>query len=145
MPNSLFRLVVVSVVVLSCIGCSEKPGNRKETFPVKGKVLVDGEPAPQLAIRCFNVAGIDKQNPTSSSCYTVQDGSFQLNTYEQGDGVPEGDYALTFQWGEFNLFSKSYDGDKLNGRYSEADKSEVKFTVKKGAPVDLGEIKLTTK
>lgn len=145
MPNSLFRLVVLATVAVCGVACSKQQGNRKETFPVVGVVYVDGEPVGQLAVRCANIEGIDKQNPTISSCFTDQDGSFQINTYEQGDGVPEGTYVLTFQWGELNLFSKSYDGDKLNGRYSDPEKSEVKFTVKKGEPVDLGAIELTTK
>ena len=146
MPKSLFRLAVVASVLVCGIACSkEQRGNRKETSPVKGKVLVDGQPVGQMAVRCFSVTGIDKENPSLSSCFTGQDGTFQISTYEQGDGVPEGEYALTFQWGELNLFSKSYDGDKLNGRYNDPAKSEVKFTVTKGQPVELGEIKLTTK
>ena len=52
---------------------------------------------------------------------------------------------LTFQWGEINAFKRSYDGDKLNGRYNDPEKSAVNFTVEPGQPTDLGTIELTTK
>ncbi|TXT37809.1 MAG: Uncharacterized protein FD138_560, partial [Planctomycetota bacterium] len=58
----------------------------------------------------------------------------------------EGDYALTFLWGEFNVISRSYGGpDKLKDRYKSPQESKVKFTAKKGTPLDLGKIELTTK
>jgi hypothetical protein len=42
--------------------------------------------------------------------------------------------------------SRDYSGpDKLNDRYSDPEKSEIKVTVMPGEPTDLGEIKLTTK
>jgi hypothetical protein len=41
--------------------------------------------------------------------------------------------------------SHSYDGDKFNGRYRDPKKSDVKFTVRKGTPNDLGDIELKTK
>jgi len=45
-----------------------------------------------------------------------------------------------------NMLSRSYGGpDKLNKRYTNPEKSEIKFTVEPGKPVDLGVIELTTK
>jgi hypothetical protein len=80
-----------------------------------------------------------------SQTETKPDGSFEIATYESGDGVPEGDYVLTFSWQAFNLLSNSYSGpDKLKQRYSDSKASEVRLTVKAGEPTDLGEIKLTT-
>jgi hypothetical protein len=127
-----------------CAGCGDSPPPRKETFPVVGKVVVDGKPAGFLVINCVRLSEADKVNPTESKCLTEDDGSFKIATYVSGDGVPEGDYVLTFQWGQLNLFTHSYDGDKLNGRYSDPETSPIKFTVVKGKPTDLGEIKLTT-
>ena len=76
---------------------------------------------------------------------TDKDGVFNLSTYVAGDGVPEGDYVLTFQWGTLNTFRHTFEGDKLNGRYTDPTNSVAKFTAKYGEPTDLGEIKLTTK
>lgn len=130
-------------LVIFC-GCGQQQAFRKETFPVKGKVLVDGNPEKNVAVVCVRLSSVDKEHPTESQCFTLDDGSFEVGTYESKDGVPEGDYALTFRWGEWNLFTKSYDGDKLNSRYLDPETSPAKFTVKKGKPMDLGEIKLTS-
>lgn len=137
----------IGALCLSAVaGCGPEGPPRKETFRVRGKVSVDGQapPAP-VQIEAQNVAGMDAEMPTISQSETNPDGTFEIATYQQGDGVPAGDYVLTFSCREFNVMSRSYAGpDKLNKRYSDAKKSEVKFTVKDKS-VDLGEIKLTTK
>jgi hypothetical protein len=138
---------MVGLLWVSC-GCGggESSGTpRKETFPVVGKVLVDGEAVENLAVYCESMTEIDKENPTKSQSFTLKDGSFKIGTYLSTDGVPEGEYALTFQWGEMNGFTRVYEGDKLNGRYSNPKTSAVKFTVEPGEPTDLGTIELTTK
>lgn len=146
MSGHMARVFAVLALSLACCACQEELGpNRKETFPVTGRVLVDGQPIDMLSIECVCLTGLDKQNPTLSSYYTGADGKFQISTYVTGDGVPEGEYALTFQWGRLNLMSHSYDGDKFNGRYRDPKKSDVKFTVRKGTPNDLGDIELKTK
>lgn len=140
------RIAILIFGPIVCCACGEKPlENQKATFPVKGKVLVDGQPAAMLTIDCVPVAGIDKANPTTTSAMTDKDGVFSLSTYKTGDGVPEGEYVLLFEWGTLNTFKHSYEGDKLNGRYKDPQQSVAKFTVKKGQqPLELGEIKLTT-
>lgn len=111
-----------------------------------GEVCVDGKPAANLAVTCHDLAGMDRENPTLSSSCTGDDGKFRLSTYEQGDGVPEGEYVLTFMWGQMKLISMQYEGpDKLKGRYTTPEKSPCRFKVEKGKPVDLGRINLTTK
>lgn len=135
----------VLLAALLCCSCAEDT-NRKETFPVTGEVYVDGEPAANLAVRCTDVNGLDQEQPTVSSAFTNEEGKFEISTYESGDGVPEGDYILTFEWGNWNMVSGSYGGpDKLKGKYKDPDASEQKFTVVKGQPTDLGRIDLTTK
>jgi hypothetical protein len=138
----LFLMVTMAGV---SVGCSGSGPERVPTYPVVGKVLVDGEAVEMLAIRCVRLSEADKENPTLSQAFTAADGSFTIGTYESKDGVPEGEYALTFQWGEWNLYSHSYEGDKLNGRYSDAAKSGTKFEVVPGEPTELGTIELTTK
>ncbi len=111
-----------------------------------GEVYVDGAPVGMLAVRCTAVAGLDSENPTASSAFTDDEGKFEISTYETGDGVPEGEYVLTFEWGKMNLISNQYGGpDKLKGRYMDAEKSENKFTVVTGEPTEIPRIELTTK
>jgi hypothetical protein len=138
--------IPAALIVLFC-SCSKEEGFRKETFPVKGEVYVDGSPAPQLQVTCHDVKGMDKEHPTFSSAFTNEEGKFEISTYESADGVPEGEYVLTFMWGQMNMISMSYGGpDKLNGRYRDPKAADAKrVTVTKGTPADLGRIELTTK
>lgn len=136
--------VCLNLMIAGCGGDSPPP--RKEVIPVSGVVLVDGQaPSSPLSVQCHPVAGMDAAMPTVSQTQTAADGSFKISTYESGDGVPEGEYILTFEWGEFNVMSAQYSGDKFNGRYSDPKKSGFKVKAEKGKPVDLGKIELTTK
>lgn len=140
----LNRWFVVAAIALT-VGCNSEP-DRKKTYPVSGVVLVDGQPAANLAIRANPAAGIDQQDPTISSAFTDNEGKFAFSTFETGDGIPEGEYQLTFEWGEMNMFSMQYGGpDKLKGRYKDPSKST--FTIKVGpdGPEDVGSFELTTK
>jgi hypothetical protein len=89
---------------------------------------------------------MDTSKPSVSSTFTGDDGQFSISTYEKGDGVPEGEYILTFMWGKRNVITTSYGGpDKLKGKYSDPKKSGHKITVRAGEPTDLGRIDLKTK
>ncbi len=151
MSNALRRCCIrrwcVLLIGLAAIGaCSRGDPSRKPTFPVQGEVYVDGQPAGQLAVTCHNVQGMDTKNPTTTAAFTDEAGKFRLSTYLSGDGVPEGEYVLTFLWGRHNLISMTYGGpDKLKNRYDDPKKSKVRFTIEKGKPLDLGKIELTTK
>jgi hypothetical protein len=150
MVRSCVPWVLLSTCLIVFSACGPKPpANLKETFPVKGKVLVDGQPAAMLMIDCVAAAGIDKANPSLATAMTEKDGTFSLSTYKAGDGVPEGDYVLIFQWVTLNRFqtpsNNNQEVDKLNGRYTDPQTSTVKFSVKKGQPpLQLPDIQLTT-
>ncbi|XZE54533.1 hypothetical protein SH139x_000503 [Planctomycetaceae bacterium SH139] len=143
------RLVALGLMMLGCVvfvGCGGGTEGRKTTYRISGTVHVDGQPANYLAVRAHPVAGVDKGDPTYSSAFTDEEGKFVLSTYESGDGIPEGQYTLTFNWGEMNLLSMSYGGpDKLKKRYDDPVKSEIKITVGPDQPEDIGVIELTTK
>jgi hypothetical protein len=136
---------VLSVCLLASSCAPKEAPNTKPTIPVKGEVYVDGKPAGALSIVIENVQG-DTTTPSGSAALTKDDGTFQVSTYKQDDGAPEGEYALAFSWRQYSMLKRSYTGpDKLNDRYKEAKKSKVRFKVEKGKPVDLGKIELTTK
>ena len=135
----------LAVVCLGLCSCAEKMPDRKPTFPVTGRVQVDGQPAAQLALACHDVRGVDPLHPTVSSAITDQDGKFAVSTYQSGDGLPEGEYVLTFVWGKFDLISKSYGGDGLKGRYMNPLKSACRCKVETGKPTDLGRIELSAR
>ena len=140
---------VLSLLILNllfCAGCGESGPERKETAKVTGQVFVDGKPADTLQFTCHDKLGVDKELPTYSSGITDAEGKFELNTYEKGDGVPPGKYAVTFVWGEYSMHTMQYGGpDKLQGRYSDAQAPQFEFAVESGEKKDLGKIELTTK
>lgn len=108
--------------------------------------MIDGQPVEMIEIACHDAKKLETGDSKMSVTFTDAQGKFALATYVEGDGVHEGDYALTFMWGQFDVISRSYVGpDKLNDRYKSPQQSKVKFTAKNGSPVDLGKIELTTK
>jgi len=136
-------LVMIAVSLLFC-SCSKRDYG-KETIPVTGEVYVDGSPAAELNVTLHNVNGMDASVPTVSATFTKEDGTFALSTFEEGDGVPVGEYVATFEWGQFNALSRSYEKDKLKGKYKDPKKSEFKVSVVEGQPTDMGRIDLKTK
>ncbi|QDU40357.1 hypothetical protein Mal4_47130 [Maioricimonas rarisocia] len=141
--HGLFLLVLC----LCCAGCGEEGPYRKVTVPVTGQLLVDGKPpGTPVQITCHSLTGIDQEHPTFSKTVSGENGTFAISTYESGDGVPAGEYAVTFEWKTLNLVSMGYSGpDKLKGKYNDPDTSDVKFTITEDSePIDLGTIELTT-
>lgn len=129
----------------SLVGCGED-SNRKPTYPVTGTVHVDGKPVEGIRVELHDQKGLDPKQPTYSSAFTDAEGKFVLSTYENGDGVPEGNYAITYMWGKLNVMSMAYGGpDKLKNKYVDPKKTPFKLSVTKGKPNDLGVVELTTK
>jgi hypothetical protein len=134
----------LAAILVALASCSRDDPNRKPTYPVTGELYVDGKPAAAVLVTLHDVAGVDKTQPTFSTTFTGADGRFSLSTYEEGDGVPAGEYAMTFAWGEMNPISMQYGGDKLGGRYSDPKNPPVKVKVEAEKPTDLKRIELTT-
>ena len=133
------------VLALFVCSCSEEKLNRKATYPITGEVHVDGQPAADLAVTFHNVNGMDTAEPTLTATRTDENGKFSASTYDAGDGAPEGEYSVTFEWNKLNTVSMSFDGDKLDGKYNDPKKSTFKIKVEDGKPADMGKIELTTK
>jgi hypothetical protein len=131
-------MVGVSLSVCSC-GPQGRP--RQTTYPVTGIVTVDGTPTGQVRIFAEPKVQADPNYPVGPSGITKDDGSFELYSYEPGDGVPPGDYTLIFRWQERQGFGWA-GPDKLKDRYT-AQNTPFKLTVVDG-PKDLGKVELTT-
>jgi 5-hydroxyisourate hydrolase-like protein (transthyretin family) len=136
-------LLLVTAVALSLCSCNSQKPDRVQVYPVTGVVLVDGQPVTDLRIVAHNVAGMDKEHPTIPHAVPEADGHFQFTSYENGDGVPAGEYKLTFMWGQRSR-GRIQGPDKLKDRYTDAATSKFPLKVDNEA-VDLGTIELTTK
>ncbi len=145
------RLQLLTVFcIVGCGGSGPEGPARVKTVPVVGKITVDGTTVQlpkQIRIRAYKAGGEESPTATVPGATVNPDGSFSLSTYEAGDGVPVGEFKLTFQLGQQNLMRARLEGDDFNGKYIDPEKSEHTLTVSETdtGPIDLGTIELTTK
>lgn len=146
-PRLVVAIMITCLTQVSCF--RSKAPEIKDKVPltkVTGKVLVDGEPTGGVLLRYRPESDVGEKRPEYASFYvhTKEDGTFTLRTYVNGDGVPQGDYKLFFQYFPATLKESRQigDGDKLGGKYSNPKEPPKKFSVKDGSPVDLGTFEL---
>jgi hypothetical protein len=88
-----FVLCVGLVVLLA--GCGPKKLTQSPTFPVKGKILLDGQPASFVLVRFTPVdnKGVEAVGRTD------EEGAFELRTFakEGFDGAAAGEYTVTVE------------------------------------------------
>lgn len=132
-------------------GARELP-EPEQAIPVRGKILVDGEPAAG-AVVCFH----PRNDPSSHAKRTYgdvgRDGSYSLTTNFAEDGAPAGDYIVTVYWSHPQLEPRvGWDAsilrpDLLRGRFATREYSPLRATVGNSetefAPVDLNSEEIT--
>jgi hypothetical protein len=127
-------------LVLACLnifllGCGADDGGPK-TYPTQGKVLVNGQPAEGAKVTFYSSSPeVDGKKVPPPSGTADASGVFHLETYKPEDGAPAGDYKVTVVWleapkpnaqGIFDL------KDRLQGRYSSAEKSTLNAQIPQG-------------
>lgn len=146
-------------VATSCLTSCGKPatGPNLKKVPlgkVEGTVTVDGNPEANIIVKCVPEGDFpykDKAEIASSmSAVTDMNGKFKLTTYETGDGVPAGKYALTFDWQPLVLAKQQDEAttakaDRFKGKYATAAKSPLKITVEENKSQVLDPIDLSVK
>jgi hypothetical protein len=139
-PRVLLAAAVAGLLALSP-GCGKKD-NRLDVHPARGQVLVGEKPAKGVHVSLWPVSaeGRDAYCPHGE---TDENGNFTLSTYETGDGAPAGDYKVTAEWPvKFNAISNRWEGDKLRGKFTKQQSSQIQVTIRPG-PNELPPIKLT--
>ncbi len=141
--RSVVGWFLVAAVCVSLCSCGSRERARKKTYAVTGKVTVDGSAEAYVKVVANAKEAGDPNYPVLPQAVTKEDGTFQLYSYQPGDGAPPGEYTLTFTWQEPQ--GLRYGGpDKLKNRYSNPAKSTFPLKIEK-SKVDLGTIELTTK
>ncbi len=155
---TLWRLIMTTPArpwtALACLGlltcsCNRRetaiPAVPKSTSRVIGQVLVDGKPAAKLLVTCHDAQASNTKKAPRPVGLTSEDGKIEFSTYQKADGVPAGDYVLTFAWREWDNYWHKFSGsDRLKDRYADPQKSAIRLTVKQGEPTDLGTIELSS-
>jgi hypothetical protein len=114
---------LVLLAVTACGGSKTKP-----TYAVKGKVLVNGQPAANaMVVLMPQQADDDTPRPRG---LTDAQGQFQLSTYKQNDGAPVGKYDVTVEWFNAAQDPRELGPDALKGKYAKAETSGLKAEVK---------------
>lgn len=124
----LLSLLAVLALAALCPACSS---NRKPVNKVRGQVFVDGQPAAQAQVLLHPAAGSPEEIRPAGQ--TDGQGYFQLTSYANGDGAPEGDYAVTVTW--FRIHQARGDVIRYNAlpqRYAVARTSQLRVVVNKG-------------
>ncbi len=98
-----------------------------------GTVTIDGQPPSLERNQALLVMLYDLKNPSADSLplYVACDpnGHFEFSTYQRGDGVRVGSYAVLFGKFRINPFGNAgtTSGDLLNNLYNDPDKSTFKY------------------
>jgi hypothetical protein len=113
------QLMLASQLIVGIAGCSGKT-----LFPIRGRVeYKDGSDVSVLAGGRVLFDPADPEVLKQSARGTIQkDGSFQMSTYREGDGVPPGKYRVLVATPKKQL---------LNPRYREFATSGLEITVTK--------------
>jgi hypothetical protein len=131
-----YLFFIAIVVALAIIPACGKNGGRVKVYPVQGKVLAHGTPA-EGALVLFYLASNDSTKPRMPipNATTDSEGVFKLTSYQNNDGAPEGEYKVSIVWPEAaptGAHEAASPRDRLAGRYSNPQKSNLSAKVEKG-------------
>ncbi|HEX4069989.1 MAG TPA: hypothetical protein VHX68_02425 [Planctomycetaceae bacterium] len=97
-----FVVCVALVTASLSVGCGKSRPEIKgklPVFPVKGKVMMDGQPMAGATVLFYPTQefpkGAAQQRPRA---VVEDDGTFQVSTYGTNDGAPAGEYKVTVSW-----------------------------------------------
>lgn len=83
-----FPVLAILLLASHICGCSEQ----RELIPVSGKITLDGKPVTAGTIKFYPVDG-----GRMTRGGIQPDGSYQLSSFEQGDGTAPGAYKVTIE------------------------------------------------
>lgn len=122
--------VFIPVLMITFAGCSG--GSRPPTIPVQGKITYKGQPVTQGMVT-FQAVKPAEGYPQRPATGTINpDGTYQLATFEAGDGVIPGEYkvAVVSKTGEDTLDNPNAVAKWLiPEKYGTADKSGLTATI----------------
>lgn len=121
-------LVIGLVALTACAaGCRQKTTgtSRIPTFPVHGRLSINGAPAPGAMIKFIS----QRQGGRVPTAIVRADGSFSASYYDHEDGAPAGKFKLLVVW----MQTPPQGGlaqDRLGGRFLDPSKPVATITVK---------------
>jgi hypothetical protein len=136
----MYRLISTALLsgMVAAVGCrrGSPQFESRPTFPVEGRVLIQGKPAEGVQVFLHPLDASQRGNPRG---VTDAEGRFHLRTYHDGDGAPAGEYTVTVYWpGPYDSKVAAEDQlppDRLDERFMNAKNSSLRATVAAGSTV----------
>lgn len=132
----LAPLLIAGMTGIICCGCGSRMPAPLETFPVSGQIKVNGKSPARAEIRFQPRVPLEDPLNRSIQPYAIVevDGSFQVSTYQDGDGAPPGEYAVTVIWPEITIEGgeEIFGQDKLGQRFADPTKPVATVEVVEG-------------
>ncbi|MFO0956749.1 MAG: hypothetical protein U0800_04685 [Isosphaeraceae bacterium] len=124
------RLIAVALGAMA--GCSGgKAGT--PTFPVEGRVEYQGKAATGAFV-VFHPTQ-EQGGEVRPTGKVGEDGKFQLTSFDDLDGAPAGEYAVTVEW--YKLVNKGSDWQRgpnvIPPKYGKADTTPIRVTIREGS------------
>jgi hypothetical protein len=149
MGRASLRATLLAATALAALCCSSCQGG-KRFYPVRGRVLVNGQPAAGVSIVFYPVDDPDPK-PVTPSAIVQADGSFELKSFVVQervlkDGAPAGTYQVSCVWYPPDLQKYLNAGaalpDRLQGKYADPKASGLRADVPE-QPTELPPFELT--
>lgn len=134
----------ISLVVCGAWFYPRGPVRPVAVHPVKGTVVIDGQPIANAAIVLHHVGNSKLPQNLHPRGMATSDGTFSLETFDRADGAPEGEFIATVSLLEENIVDgeKSYGLNLLPAVYSRPETSPLKLKIT-SATKELEPLKLT--
>lgn len=117
------------------LGCGSNELRNSNTVPAQIEIFYQGKPAVSARVVLHP---IQEPDPESIRRYrpngvVQEDGAVSLTSFVKDDGAPVGEYIVTVSLPEKKTVNdrgeESIEGDRLKGRYFNAQKSQLRVTV----------------
>ena len=142
--QSVSSILLASLFVLGCGQSKPTIKNKVPLTHVSATVLVDGEPISGVWVlhRALGSCAETRIEYNEGLDRSTKDGGVLLHTYDANDGLPAGEYGLSFTY--VDTGSKSRE-QLLEEVYADRANPYMKIVVEQGKELNLGEIALKTK
>lgn len=129
-PTTIYRLLL-----LACLSGCRDP--EPAVYEARGTLKVNGLPVSNASLALHRTDG-----DPSAACpvaITRDDGTFQFTTRAPGDGAPPGEYVVTLIWHDDSMPVDECEcidplrHDLLEGRYADAQTSQLRATIRRKA------------
>jgi len=140
-----FGWIVGALALATLVGCGGGDGIvRLPVHPVEGQITRNGKPLAN-ALVALHPKGGDSRAITARG-QTDENGNFKVTTYDQNDGAPEGDYAVTVQYYQLVKTGSSAEPgpNVLNPKISSPNQTDIVVKIAAG-PNKLSPIEVERK